>query len=177
MSQNTRVCIHTHTQRHTCKHMYARECASICASVCKNEGYDAGTLLQHTTPQIMFCYRRNMVSIWIQEYGFIRFVNMQYTQSCGIWRCLVAWPRDSDCSYLFHIFLDVFHVLCLCISYFSICIPYFLYVFHIVSQLCSTFSIILPHSGYHEIHILSLSSTFIPYLFHIFQEKMEIRWR
>ena len=99
--------------------------------------YDAGTLLQHTTPQNLFGYRKNMVSIWIQEYGFeygfIRGLNMQYTQSCGIWRCLVVWARASDCSYLFHVF--------------SICIPYFFYMY-------SIFFICIP-----------MFSTFIPYLF------------
>ena len=112
-----------------------------------------------------------MVSIWVQEYGFIRGVNMQYTQSCGIWRCLVAWPRASDCSCSFHIFYMYaifFYMYSIFFYMYSIFFPH---LFHI-------FSIIFPHSGNHEIHIIS---TFLPYCFHIFQEKqgnnVEIIWK
>ena len=115
---------------------------------CETSAYDAGTLLQHTTPQIIFCYRKNIVSIWIQEYGF-----MQYTQSCGIWRRLVAWPRASDCSYLFHVFLYVFHI-------FSTFIPYLFIIF--------------PHSGNHEIHVISIC---FPHVFHIYGNNMETIWK
>ena len=110
---------------------------------------------------------------------------MQYTQSCGIWRCLVAWPRGSDCLYFFYLFLYVFHIVLhvfhifFLYSIFSSCIPYFLYVFHIASQV---YFISSPESC----NILeTMRSMFFPYifshLFHIFviffQENMEMIYK
>ena len=119
--------------------------------------YDAGTLLR-TTPRIFLFVIKSMVSIWIQENGFIRGLNMQYTQTCGIWGAwslgpgpVTAHMHSIFCLYVFHICLYVFHI--------------FLHVFHILS-------IIFPHSGNHEIHIRSIFFHIYSILFEYFARKI-----
>ena len=80
--------------------------------------YDAGPCYstQHPTNFLLW---KNMVSIRIQAYGFIRGLSMQYTQSCG-----GAWSLGPEAVTA--------HIYSFCYMY-----SYFLYVFHIVSQVYS----------------------------------------
>ena len=120
--------------------------------------YDAGTLLQHTTPQIIFCYRkrwfqygfRNMIQKGFKHviyYPLLRHLEVLGRLVQGQW-LLISIPYFFYMYSMF--FLYVSHI-------FSICIPFFAYVFHI-------FSLIFPHYGNHGIHIPSI---FLLHLFHI----------
>ena len=121
--------------------------------------YDAGTLLQHTTHQILLL-------LYIEKYGF----NME----SGIWihkgvkTCDIpnstafggAWSlgQGAVTAHIYSMFFSLYSTFFYMYSIFSLCIP------HFSPSLFLIFSIIFPHSGNHGIHVPSI---FFPHLFHI----------